>query len=141
MLQEVEGAAVDGLLCNDVVALLSKCLDGEGDGCSTGGNRQACRTAFESGDAVFEHALGGVGKAAVDVACVSQAESIGCVLRVAEHVAGGLVDRHCAGIGSGICLFLANVQGEGVELEFVFRVVYELAHGGKFLSYGEACIA
>ena len=133
VLQEIEGAAVDGLLRHDVVAGLGKCLNGKGDCRSAGCYRQASNAAFKSSDAIFEDALGGIGKATVDVACVRQAEAVGGMLGVAENIAGGLVDRHGAGIGGGVCFFLAYMESQGVELEFMIGVVYELAHC-EFLS-------
>ena len=55
------------------------------------------------------------------------------MLGVAENIAGSLVDRHGAGIGGGVCFFLAYMESQGVELEFMIGVVYELAHC-EFLS-------
>ena len=58
---------------------------------------------------------------APSASCVSQTEAVGGVLAVAEDVGRGLVDGHCAGIGGGIGLLLANVQLKG--LEFIVRHV------------------
>ena len=63
--------------------------------------------------------LGGVGQTAVDVAGVCQTEAVRSVLAVAEHIGSGLVNGHCAGIGRGIGLLLANVQLKG--LKFIVR--------------------
>ena len=49
------------------------------------------------------------------------------VLAVVEYVGSGLVDRDCAGIGSRIGFFLAHMEGEGFEVEFL------RAHIAKFL--------
>ena len=84
-----------------------------------GRDGQARGAAFEGRDAVFEHALGGVGQTAVDVAGVCQTEAVRSVLAVAEHIGSGLVNGHCAGIGRGIGLLLANVQLKG--LKFIVR--------------------
>ena len=121
VLQQVVAAAVDGLLGHDVVTGLCQSLDGVADGSSTGSGGQRSHAAFQRGDALLEDVLGGVGQAAIDVACVSQTEAVGGVLAVAEDVGRGLVDGHGAGIGGGIGLLLANVQLKG--LEFIVRHV------------------
>jgi hypothetical protein len=46
-------------------------------------------------------------------------ETVGRVLSAVENVGGGLVYRDCAGIGCGVCLFLANVELKGFEMELV----------------------
>jgi hypothetical protein len=46
-------------------------------------------------------------------------ETVRGVLSVMENVGGGLVYRDCAGIGCGVCLFLANVELKGFEVELV----------------------
>ena len=119
VLQQVVAAAVDGLLCHDVVTGLCQCLNGVGDGSSAGSGSQSSHAAFQSGNALLEHILGGVGQTAVDVAGVCQPEAVRSVLAVAEHIGSGLVNGHCAGIGRGIGLLLANVQLKG--LKFIFR--------------------
>ena len=68
--QQVIGPAVYGLLANDVVALLRECLDGIGDRCRAGSNRQCSHAALECRDPLFEDALRAVGQSAVDIACV-----------------------------------------------------------------------
>ena len=47
MCQQVVAAAVDGLLCYDVVAGLSKCLNGVGNRCGAGSGSQSGNTALE----------------------------------------------------------------------------------------------
>ena len=119
VLQQIVTTAVDGLLSYDVVTGLSQCLDGVGDGSCTGSSSQSSHAAFQSGNALLEHILGGVGQTAVDVAGVCQTEAVRSVLAVAEHIGSGLVNGHCAGIGRGIGLLLANVQLKG--LKFIVR--------------------
>ena len=41
---------------------------------------KASDSAFESGDALLEHTLGGISEAAIDVAGIAKAETIGCML-------------------------------------------------------------
>ena len=119
VLQQVVAAAVDGLLGHDVVTGLCQCFDGVGDGSGTGGGCQSSHAALQSSDALLEHVLRGVGQAAIDVAGICQTKAVCCVLAVAEHIGSGLIDGHCAGIGCGIGLLLANVKLQG--LKFIVR--------------------
>ena len=119
VLQQVVAAAVDGLLCHDVVTGLCQRLDGVGDGGSAGSGGQSSHAALQSSDTLLEHILRGVGQAAVDVARIGQTETVSGVLAVAEHIGSGLVDGHGAGIGCGIGLLLANVKLQG--LKFIVR--------------------
>ena len=86
VLQQVVAAAVDGLLCHDVVTGLCQCLDGVGDGSCTGSSSQSSHAAFQSGNALLEHILGGVGQTAIDVAGVGQTKAVSGVLAVAEDI-------------------------------------------------------
>ena len=52
----------------------------------------------------------------VDVAELSQAEEVRGVLRVVEHVGGGRIDRHGAGVGGRVG-YLSGVDGQGVGLQ------------------------
>ena len=122
--QQVEGATVDVLGGDDVIAGLGDVAHRVFDrGCARC-DGQTCGAAFEGCDAVFEHALGGVGQAAVDVAWIRQPETGLGVVEIMEHVAGGLVDRHRAGIGCRIGLLLADVKLQGFE-----AVVLGICHG------------
>ena len=62
-----------------------------------GGDGEPGGAAFERGDALFEHVVGGVHQAGVDVAEFLEGEEIGGVLGAVEDVGGGAVDRHGAG--------------------------------------------
>ena len=123
--QQVEGAAVHVLGCDDVVAGLGDVAHRVFHGGRAGRDGQARGAAFEGRDAVFEHALGGVGQTAVDVARVRQSEAGLGVVEVVEDVGGGLVDRHRAGVGGRVGLLLADVQLQGFKT--VLLVV--LGHG------------
>ena len=94
MAQQVEGAAVDVLGSHDVVAGLGDVAHGVFDRGGAGSDCQTSGATFKGCDAVFEHALGGIGQAAVDVARIGQTKTRLGVIKVMEHVAGGLVDRH-----------------------------------------------
>ena len=122
--QQVEGATVDVLGGDDVIAGLGDVAHRVFDRGCAGCDGQTCGAAFEGCNAVFEHALGGVGQAAVDVAWIRQSETGLGVVKIMEHVAGGLVDRHRAGIGCRIGLLLADVKLQGFE-----AVVLGICHG------------
>ena len=124
--QQVEAAAVDGLLGHDVVARLGQGLDGVGNGRRAGGQGQSCHAALQRRDALFQHILGGVGQAAVDVAGIRQTEPGGGVGGVAEHIGSGLVDGHGPGIGGGVGLFLTDMELQS----FKFIVTH-----GKYLFH------
>ena len=66
--------------------------------------RQRRRTAFQCGNALFEHGGRGIGDAGVDVAERLQAEQRGGVVGVVEHERRGLIDRRRARAGGGIGL-------------------------------------
>ena len=122
--QQVEGAAIDVLGRHDVVAALRDVTHGILHGGGAGSDRQAGGTAFEGGDAILEHTLGGVGQTAVDVARVSQTEAGLGVIEVMEDVAGGLVDRHRAGVGGRVGLLLSDMQLQRL------KTVVLVCHGG-----------
>ena len=119
VLQQVVGTAIDGALCHHVVALTGEGRNGVSKGCRTGCNGKACDASFQGGDTLFKNVLGGVGEASVDVARVFQVETVGGMLGAVEHVGGGLVDRNSAGIGGGVCLFLAHMELEGFKVKLV----------------------
>ena len=108
------GAAVEVAGGDDVVAGLGEVDDGVEDGGGAGGDGEAGGAAFERGDALFEHVVGGVHQAGVDVAEFAQGEQVGGVLGAVEHVGGGAVDRHRAGVGGGV-RGVAGVEAEGFE--------------------------
>lgn len=63
--------------------------------------RQAGDATLQGCDALFEHTLRGIGRAAVDVTRISQAEAVCGVLGIVEHIGSSGVNRHCAGVGCG----------------------------------------
>ena len=119
--QQIEAAAVDRLLCDNVSALRGKRLDRIG---YRGGARRKCQggnSALKGGDPFFQHVLCGIGQPAVDVAGVGKSEAVGGVPAVVEDVGGRLIDRHGSRVGGGVGLFLSYVQLQ--RFEFIF------AHG------------
>ena len=115
MREQVVAAAVDGLLCYDVVACLSQCLNGVGDSCCAGSGCECCNAALKCCDALLENVLRRVGQTAVDVACVCQTEAVCGVLAVMENVRGGLINRNGTGVGCRVRLFLTDVKLLGFE--------------------------
>ncbi len=110
MRKEVEAAAVDRLLCDDVTAVCGQGFYRVGDGRRARCNRQGCAAAFECRKSLLQDFLGGVGETPVDVAGVGQAEAVRRVLTVSEDIGCGLVDRDRTGVRCGIRLFLSDVQ-------------------------------
>ena len=131
VLEQVEGAAVDVLGGDDVVTGLGDVAHGVLDGRGARGDRDAGGAAFKGGDAILEHALGGVGQTAVDVTRVGESEAGLGVVEVVEDVAGGRVDRHCAGVGGRVGLLLADVQLQG----FKTVLLVGFGHGGCSFSH------
>ena len=116
---EIERASVEVVCCHNVVTCLQDVLQGVGHGCRTAGYGQSGHASLQRCHALLEDALCGVGKSAIDVARIAQAEAVGCVLRIAEHVRGGLIDRHGACVGGGVGLFLSYVELQCLEVKFV----------------------
>ena len=77
--EKVLGTAVDRLLSYDVLTLNCESFDYICDCCCAGSNCETCNAAFKSCDSVFENALCGVCKSAVDVACVCKSETCFCM--------------------------------------------------------------
>ena len=112
---------------------LGQGLEGVGDGCGTGGNREGGGAVFQRGDAFLENALGRVGQAAVDVAGIPQAETVGGVLGVMEYIGGSGINRNGAGIGGRIGLLLADVKLFGFEGPV--GGILNIRHGISLLLY------
>ena len=117
--QQVGGAAIDGLLGNDMLTGLGKCLNGIGDSCCAGCHCQTGYAAFQCGNSLLKYILRGVGKTTVDVAGVCQTEAIRRMLGVVEHIRSRCIDGNGTGIGYGIGLLLTNVELQGFK--FILR--------------------
>ena len=113
--KQVIAAAVDGFLGDNVIAGLGQSFNGIGDGSSAGGQSQGRNAALKSCNAFFQDVLRGVGQTAVDVAGVCQTKAGGRVGGIVEHIGGRLINRHCACVCCGICLFLADMQLKGFK--------------------------
>ncbi len=113
--EQVVGAAIERAGRDDVVAGLGDRLDRVGDGRHARGQRQRGDAAFERRDALFEHVVGGIHDAGVDVARHLQVEQVRAVPGAVEGVGRRLVDGHRHGAGGGVgCL--SGVDGEGLDL-------------------------
>ena len=77
---------------------------------------------FEGRDAFLQHGHGRVGQARVDVAHFLQVEEGRGMVRVAEHVGRGLVDRRLARAGGGVG------AAAGVDLQRVETVAGCICH-------------
>ena len=125
MSQQVIAAAIDGLLGHNVTAGLGQGLDRIADGRCARGSGQGCHAAFQGRNALFQHVLSGIGQPAVDIPSVSKPKSGGGVDRIAEHIAGGLVDGYRPCVGGGVGLLLTHMELKGFKL---------IAHGKYPLS-------
>ena len=117
--QQITGAAVDGLLCYNVLPLFCKRLNGIGDRGGARGDSQTGNTALQCGNALFKNTLGGIGQAAIDVACISQTKAICCVLTVMKYIRSGSVDGNRTGIRCRVRVLLAHMELE--RFKFVIR--------------------
>ena len=113
MFEEVVCTAVNGLGSNDVLAGLCQVLDSVSDSSCAG----SFNTALKSSDPLLEDVLSGVGKSAVDVACVLEAETVCCVLGVMENIGRSSVDRYCSCVSSGVCVLLSDMKLLGFKLK------------------------
>ena len=120
MSDEVISTTVDVVGSYDVVAILKDVLQSVGNGGSARSDSQTSYTTLEGSHTVFEYTLSRVGQATIDITCVTESESIGSVLRVAEHITCGLVDRHRTCVGSWIWVFLTYMQLKCLKAKFLF---------------------
>ena len=84
--------------------------------------REPTRTAFEGGDTLLEHVGGRIHDPRINITQLLEAEKIGRMFRVAELVAGSLVNRYGTRPGRRVG-FLASVEGFGSEFHRVRRVI------------------
>jgi len=112
MREQGVGAAIELWGGDDIVAGTGEGLDRIVDRRAARRHREGGNTAFERGDALLQHVVGGVHDACVDVAGHVQVEQVGAVLGVVEFEGDVLVDRHGHGLG-GRVRFEAVVQCNG----------------------------
>ncbi|MCY1445300.1 hypothetical protein D9M71_618090 [compost metagenome] len=116
--QQVISAAIELGHRNNVVTGLGHGLDGIGNGRHARRYRQGTDPAFKGGHTLFEHIIGRVHDAAVDVAGHLQVKQVGTVLGVIEGERSGLVDRYGHGLGGGVGTE-ARVDGQGFQLHAI----------------------
>ena len=119
VLQEVVGTSVDGLGRYDMVSRTGDVQDGVGDRRGAGSDGERAHAPFQGGDAALEDVLRRIGQTAVDIARVCQSETGRRVRGVMEDVRGSLINGDSACVGCGIGLFLAHVELQGFEVEFL----------------------
>ena len=93
-----------------MLAAFGQGADGVMDGRRTGSRGKGRCTVFQRGDAPLKHILGRVGQSAVDVSCIPQSEPVRRLLAVRKHKGSGSINGYRSGVGSRVCLFLADVQ-------------------------------
>ena len=115
---EVERTTVEVVGGYHVVARREDVLQGIGRRRCAARHGQSGHAALEGCHTGFKNALRGIGKTAVDVACIAQAETVGGMPGIAEDVGCGLVYRYCARIGGRVGLFLSYMNLKGLKMEF-----------------------
>ena len=110
--KQVVGAAVQSGGRDDVVAGLGNGLNRVADGRHARGHGQRGNAAFQLGHALFEHRVGRVHDAGVDVARDFEVEQVSAVLSVIKRIGDRLINRCGHGLGGGVG-FLAAVNGNG----------------------------
>ncbi len=116
---EIEGATVEVVGRHYVVTILQHVLQGIGHGRGTAGHCQAGHSTLQGSHTTLKDILGAVGQATIDVARVTQPETVSSMLRVVEHITGGLVDGHCASVACGVGGLLTNVQCQSLKVQFL----------------------
>ena len=126
--EEVVGAAIDGLLRNDVVPRMGECLDRRRDRRCARGKGECRRAALECRDALFKDVLRRIHQASVDVARILECKAVGSVLRIVEDVRGRLIDRYGTRIRHGISFLLSDAHLQGL------KTIFLLTHGDSPLT-------
>ena len=112
------GAAVEVVGGHYLVALTADIDDRVEDGRGARGQRQGGGTAFQRSDALFQHRLGGVTEAGVDIAELSQCKEIGGMFGALEEIGAGSVDRH--GPGKTVLIdCVSGMQGKGLKFHSI----------------------
>ena len=112
MRQQIDGAAVNGFLRDDMLSFRCKSLNRVGNRRRPGRNRKPRNAPFQGRNAVFKNALRGVRQASVDIPGGGETEARRGVFGVMEHIRRRSVNRHGAGIAGGVGRFLSRVDLE-----------------------------
>ena len=94
MRQQVVSPAIKLGHRDNIVTDFGHGLDRISNSGHTRGHRQGTDTALHGGNALFEHVVGRVHDARVNIACDFQVKQVGTMLSIVECVGCGLVDRH-----------------------------------------------
>lgn len=116
IVEQIVSPAIDSVGGHDMIALRHQPEYGIGHGSGAGRQRQNGHAAFESGHALLEHILGGIGEPAVDVALLLEIETGRSLGRAAENIGCGLVHRYRAGIGGRIGMLLPHMELHRLEM-------------------------
>ena len=94
---------------NDMSAVRSESLNRIGDGRRSRGQCQRSTASLECRQPLLQDLLCRIGQPPVDIARVSQSETVRRVLAVVKYIGGGLIDGYRSCVRNRICLFLSNV--------------------------------
>ena len=100
--KQVVGATVQRGAGHDVVTRFGNGLNRVGDCRHARGHGQRANAALHGRHTGFQHAIGGVHDAAVDVARHLQVKQVGTVLGVVKRIGHGLVNGYRHSLGSGV---------------------------------------
>ena len=89
-----------------------KCV---GNRSCTGCNTEGGDTTLEGGDSLLEDILSRVRQSRIDVTCILQRETGGCMIRIVKYECAGLVDRNRSRTGGWIRVFLSYMDGLGIK--------------------------
>ena len=128
MQEDVPGAAVEGVGCDDVVACTDEVRECEDLCCVAGSDSHSAGAALDGSDTGCDGVGRRVREAAVDIAGLGKSELCCAVSCVVELECGRCVDRECCRAGHGIgcpaCVYLKGVEvllgvlcERGVEFE------------------------
>ncbi len=93
-----------------MVAVTDDILQRIADGSRAACHCKTCHTTLKGCHPILKHTLRGVGKASVDIAGITESETVCRMIRITEYVGGGLIDRHCACICCAVRLLLTYVK-------------------------------
>ena len=126
--EEVVRTTIDGLLRDDVVALMGERLDRRRDRrCARGKGECRC-AALKCRDALFKDVLCRIHQTSVDVPRILERKAVGGVLRIVEDIRGRLIDRHRTRIRDGIGFLLPDAHLQGL------KTIFLLTHGDSPLT-------
>ncbi|EAU68636.1 hypothetical protein STIAU_5996 [Stigmatella aurantiaca DW4/3-1] len=135
-LEEVVRAPVEAGGRDELISRLEDVHQRERLGRLARGDRQGPHAPFQGRDALLEDIRRGVGDARVDVAGLLQREEVRGMLRVAEAVAGRLVDGDGARTRGGVGL-VASVEGQGLEVLRLLGRAHRVSPRGRGKSHEE----